>query len=223
MTPTPAHTPTPNTFPAAAPTHAAAGPNPLDRLRQEQRRVLAIGVGVTTMVAVWACWPLGSADIATPAPPQAVASNTNDRPSPLDLAAFSAPIWDPPPPPPPKVAQAPPPPPPPLPPPLKLQLLGIVRDDAGASPGALPAPRYIAAIYDEAADKLLMLKDGDRVGALQITRVTPDAVELADGAGPRRLALRQPGPPLPPLLLKLAASPRSTASPVPATGPGGAR
>ncbi|MBL8759081.1 MAG: hypothetical protein JNK35_11690, partial [Phycisphaerae bacterium] len=85
----------------------------------------------------------------------------------------------------------------------KLQLLGIVRDDTLDAAGA---PVYIAAIYDEAADRLLMLRAGDRFGAAgsapagapgTITRVTADAVELRDASGPRRLALRQPIAPIP--------------------------
>ena len=189
------------------PQKATVAAHPLGTHRRSLRRVSACAATATLLAAAWALWPLGSvADPLPPAPEFAVAAATSPRPEALNLAAFSTPTWDapplpPPPPQPPKTASAAPPPPPP--PPLKLQLLGIVRDDTLDAAGA---PVYIAAIYDEAADRLLMLRAGDRLGAAGfapagapgvITRVTADAVELRDASGPRRLALRQPIAPIP--------------------------
>jgi hypothetical protein len=162
---------------------------------------------VLSALAGWACWPLGSTEVAIP--PEPIPGRIDQPPdarslAALDLAVFGAPIWDPPPPPPPApkpevVAAAPPPPP------LKLQLLGIVQEDDGH--GNI---RYVAAIYDETTDKLLMLKDGEPVGSSakghRVTRVTVDGVELTDSSGPRRLALREPLKPIAGLKLLTDAS-----------------
>ena len=204
--------------------NVASAAHPLDAHRRSLRRVSACAATATLLAAAWAIWPLGStAESLPPAPEIATSNAPAQRPSPLNLAAFSTPTWDAPPlpPPPPKAVAATPPPPPP--PPLKLQLLGIVRDDTIDASGS---PVYIAAIYDEAADRLLMLRAGDRIGAPgssssspvlgpgTITRVTADAVELRDASGLRRLALRQPIAPIPGL------SPASTpGSPIRREGP----
>ena len=179
----------------------AQAAHPLGAHRRSLRRMIVCAGTAMLLATAWALWPLGSAAVPLPpAPEVAVASAASQQPESLNLAAFSTPTWSAPPLPPPapkSVAATPPPPPPP---PLKLQLLGIVRDEALDGSGS---PIYIAAIYDETADRLLMLRAGDRVSQSgsefpgTITRVTADAVELRDASGPRRLALRQPIAPIP--------------------------
>ncbi|MGD9691164.1 MAG: hypothetical protein AB7K52_15895 [Phycisphaerales bacterium] len=184
--------------------------NPLDALRSRQRTLTLLAAIIITPVCIWSLWPLGNTDVPLPSPPEVrPRSLAAAALRPLDLAAFSAPVWDaPPPPPPPVIAQKPTPAPPP-PPPLKLQLLGIVREESLGPDGA---PVYLAAIYDETTDKLLMLRAGDTIGASgagRIARVHADAVELTDPSGPRRLALRQPIAPIP----GLSAAPTPSAKP----------
>lgn len=167
------------------------GSNPLTRLRRLNRAVIAGASALLAIAAVWALWPQAEPKLAVP-PPQplleVVATPDAHRTKPLDLVAFGAPIWDPMPAPPKSaLATAPTPPPPPL----KLQLLGIARDPQHID-GA--PERFIAAIYDEAKDKVFMLRSGDTLGAARVTGVTSDSVEIADGAGRRRFALHSAPP-----------------------------
>ncbi|MGE0302053.1 MAG: hypothetical protein AB7Q91_04975 [Phycisphaerales bacterium] len=172
--------------------HAA---HPLEGPRRIQRRMFVAGCIALAGAIGWACWPLGGTTVELPEPPTraAVAAPNSGEREMLDLAAFGAPIWDPPPKPP-KVDLArtsPAPVPPPT--PLKLQLLGIVRqnDEDGNE-------RFVAAIYDQTADRIMLLRDGDRIGSSadagdlpRVTRITSEAVELIDASGPRRLVLRE--------------------------------
>lgn len=175
--------------------------DPLAALRARTQNISIFGSAAVLLCGIWAGWPLGSTQVdipSEPSPPSPLAAIPKNQP--LDLAAFSAPTWEAPPLPPKPVAVAAAPPPPPPPPPLKLQLLGIVRDDATAESGA---PIYVAAIYDEVSDTLLMLRSGDAIGtgagaaSGRISRVHADSVELTDASGPRRLALHQPIAPIP--------------------------
>lgn len=153
---------------------------------RERRRGAAWASAVMALAgcAVWAFWPLGSAEVAAPeraAPPVAPSAGA---PAPLDLAAFNAPLWVAPPPPPPPVVASVPPPPPPV-PPLRWQLLAIVRE--GES--------WRAIVYDPDADRVLSLGEGERSGARQVARVTPAGLEVRDAGGVRTLALRDGGAP----------------------------
>jgi hypothetical protein len=144
------------------------------RHRALLRSVAALAI---TAACVWAFWPLGTPRIELPAvtgtpveaPPLVVAA--------LDTAAFRTPLWVAPP--------APPAPPPPAapPPPLKVQLLAVVHEDGV----------YKAVLYDPDSDKLLVLKEGESLGAAgrAVEKVTASAVQIRDGAGLRTLALRQ--------------------------------
>ena len=173
--------------------------DPLPPLLRRSRVVLVAGGLVVAATMLWALWPLGTArrPSVTPASTGANAPLTRkEAPQRLDLVAFGAPLWDPlPPPPKPAVAATPSPPPPP--PPLRLQLIGVARD-----PDAGPGGGYLAMVYDEAADKLLMLRNGDAVGSGKVQSVTADRLVLADSSGPRTLALLHPQPAPPVRLLE---------------------
>ncbi len=204
--------------------------HPLAAPRRHLRRIAIVSSTVILLTGTWALWPLGNPSVEVPAPPpqRPLIASATTTPF-LDLAAFSAPVWDAPPIPPKAVAVVEKPPPPP-PPPLKLQLLGIVRDESLAADGTAI---YIAAIYDEVADKLLMLRAGDSISTgeaptgksvahgvatriARITHVSAEAVEIAEpGSGTRRLALHQPLVPIPGLSAPLEPGAPSPAGPKP--------
>lgn len=100
--------------------------------------------------------------------------------TPLNLAAFRAPIWVAEAPPPAPVAAAAPAPPPP---PLKIQLLAIVKE------GAV----YKAAVYDPDTDRIVVVAEGEKVGARLVERVEESRLTLRDQVGARVLALREGG------------------------------
>lgn len=135
------------------------------------------GALLVIAAGVWAFWPLGAGEIEEPtiaaspveAPARTVAS--------LDTAAFRAPLWvAPPAPPAPPVAAAPPPP-------LRVQLLAVVHEEGV----------YKAVLYDPDSDRLLVLREGETLGAggRSIQSVTVSAVQIRDQSGIRTLALRQ--------------------------------
>jgi hypothetical protein len=134
-----------------------------------------------TGCVAWAVWPLG---------PWAPRSVTLDPPAPgirephaaLDLRAFDAPIWVAPPTAPVQAAAPPEPPPKPA-PPVRLQLVGIIREAAGS--GTV----LRAAVYDPDLDKLLILSHGQRLGDRTVSAITEHVVELSDGRATTRLRL----------------------------------
>lgn len=148
----------------------------------ERRWNKKLGIACVIMVALcgtWAFWPLAQPPTANqelPTAPMMVASA--DRPRPLDLAAFQAPLWVAPIPPP-----APPPPPPP-PPPLKLQLIAITTGEDGSHNARA------ALIFDPDQNKLFTLTVGQTIGGRTVTKITESGVDVHDSAGTRQLSLK---------------------------------
>ena len=65
--------------------------------------------------------------------------------------------------------------------PLKLQLIGIIKD----------GERLEAVLYDPETDQLLIVKNGDRVKQHTVTAIGIDTVELSDGRSTTRLSLKE--------------------------------
>jgi len=158
--------------------------------RRRLRRVRLWCAAACITSAAWAFWPVRMPRLEGPSPGS---PGTTETPmpvalSPLNLAAFDAPVWlVPRAPEPPPIAASPPPPPPPL----KLQLLGVSVE---ASPdGAI----YRAVLYDPDADAICVAAAGEAVAGRRVTRVTASDVTLALGAVEQTLALRPDQPPLP--------------------------
>lgn len=128
---------------------------------------------------VWALWPMGMRSLPTdpvPASADPTGPATAQRPA-LQLAAFDAPIW---------TLDPPPPTPVSPPPPLRLQLVGMVRDGGIGAGGTLKA-----VIYDPDTDELVVVTEGARVGPRTVTRIDASGVTLTDAAGTRRLLMEQ--------------------------------
>lgn len=139
--------------------------------------LIATALALTGAVTLWASWPLGSAEVATPAiaSPATLAAETLLRP--LDVDAFRTPVWvaaaataEP-------IAAAPPPP-------LRIQLLAILREVDG----------YKAALYDPDSDRLLIVKAGDQVARHTIETINAAEVALRDDRGLQTLSLRGAAP-----------------------------
>ena len=147
--------------------------------RRTRRLVLACG-GVTLAGIVWAVWPMGTPRIDAPTLQVANAAPAEVPLPPLDVKAFSTPVWTiaaaPP-------SPAPPPSPPPPPPPLKLQLIGIIKEEA----------IYKAVLYDPDTNKLWVVASGQNAAGHKIDRVAPDAITIKDGPLVRMLALKSGG------------------------------
>lgn len=181
---------TPAGDPGSVPT--ASGHALLEPLARRARGVAWICGGVVVLATCYAVWPVSVTPI-----PGLSALNRQDRSAasaqihedPFNVAAFDAPIWlQPPPPPTPEIAAKPAPPPPPsLPPPapLKLELLGIIRE----------GDSYRAVIYDPDTDKVAVLAAGDTLAGRTVGKVTADAVAIKDGVGTRTLTLKNAAPP----------------------------
>jgi hypothetical protein len=75
------------------------------------------------------------------------------------------------------------PPPPPPPPPLKLQLIGILKEDEV----------YKAVLYDPETNKIFVVASGQEAQGHRIDRVAPDGVTVKDGTLVRTLALKTGG------------------------------
>lgn len=149
--------------------------DPLSRPRRAQR-AWVVGSAVCVPLAVWACWSVAveKDEAARPAEARSAAhAPAAQRPA-LELAAFDAPIW----------TFDPPPPAPVTPPaPLRLQLVGLVRD---GSDGQLRA-----VLYNQETDELVVVAAGDKVGARSVTKVEAAGVTLSDG---RRLMMEGGNP-----------------------------
>lgn len=127
-----------------------------------------------TVWAVWSVAPNGTAPSAKNTSPVQNVSPARQRP-PLQVAAFDAPIW---------TLDPPPVVPPGPPPPLRLQLVGMVRE--GGASGALRA-----VIYNQETDELVVVAEGARVGARGVARIDAEGVTLSDG---RRLLMEGGAP-----------------------------
>ncbi|MFT3684283.1 MAG: GspE/PulE family protein [Phycisphaerales bacterium] len=150
-----------------------AAMDPLIGPQQAARRWL-LGAVVCVPLAVWACLSVTPhvGPARQPDAPVATPVRQPTRPA-VELAAFDAPIWtlDPPP----AVVAAPPP--------LRLQLVGLVREGDVLK----------AVLYNQETDELVVVKDGDRVGAggRSVTKIEATGVTLSDG---RRLLMEGGAP-----------------------------
>jgi hypothetical protein len=150
------------------------GRDPLAGPRLAARRWMIAGA-CSLPLLVWAAWlpglrePVSSAGGPTP---ESAGSASPLRP-PIRVAVFDAPLW----------TLDPPPDVPPAPPaPLRLQLVGLVRDGgASGKAGTLKA-----VIYNQETDELLVVAEGARVGVRDVTRIDAAGVTLSDG---RRLLM----------------------------------
>jgi len=154
-----------------------------DLLRKSRRRTrhmaLACG-GVVLVGLVWALLPASTPRTDVPSLEVAGQGPRETKLPPLDAKAFDTPVWT--------IAAAPQPPPPPAPPPpppppLKLQLIGILKEDQG----------YKAVLYDPDTNKLFVVATGGEALGHTIDRVAADAVTIKDGALVRTLALKTGG------------------------------
>lgn len=165
------------------------GPNPsdpLETLRASTRRTAGVAGVICTLAAGWALAPGGPAPWTAPTvrtgsePAHAAAMPDTPRSMPVDAAAYQVALWVPPPEPPVEKAK-------PQPPALKLQLLGIHHErEAG---------REIlrATLYDPDSDRVLIVADGQKLGAFTVTSVHAKGVNLSDGTLTRTLALDSGG------------------------------
>ncbi len=130
------------------------------------------GVAAVALAMWWAAAPLDPQRVAEieprayEVPPRAVIA-------PLDLAAFSAPLWLAPPAPPesPTVAALPP---------LRLQLIAVVRTDDGLR----------AVLFDPDANRLYSLAEGESLRDGSVETVTETGMTFHDPSGTRTLSLR---------------------------------
>lgn len=163
-------------------------PDPLSHLRRSLGLRAGLAILSSITLATWALLP------HTRTRPQDAVQPAEDRPTsvvipmipmipPLNTEVFAAArLWTPPP----VIAQAPKPTPPapPAPPiPLKLQLLGVTRDERDV---------LHAALYDPDTDRVCLVANGESVGAFKLTSLSATTVELSDGRGVRRLTLSSP-------------------------------
>ncbi|MCC6284910.1 MAG: hypothetical protein IT439_06340 [Phycisphaerales bacterium] len=129
----------------------------------------ALSATALLALTLWACWPLpparsaelAGADAASPAPEPALE---------LDRAPFAAPIWVEPPAPPPPPAPEPEPPAPTAP---NIQFLGIATEEG----------RRCALVFDEAADRISTVREGDPVAGCTITRISESRLEVRNDQG----------------------------------------
>ena len=138
-------------------------------------------VAAVGLAAVWAFEPLDEPVIDT-SPPPAAHQDASDR-QPLDVAAFSAPIW-----------YTPPPPVEPEPviveqprrlPPFDLELIAIVET------GGLSE----AVFYDPGQDTLIQVAIGQRLGDGRVVdAIDTEGVQIREPNGVRTVALERGGP-----------------------------
>lgn len=157
--------------------------DPISTWRGRQRIAHAAAAAGVAVSALWAWWPLQDPPtidptVRAPAGPESPA----DGPTPLDRAAFAAAVWNPPPATERPAERAPADT---APPPLRLQLIGIARDPAPDGEDVLRA-----ALYDPDTDRLHIVAEGERVGAVTVTAVEPGMVRLETGGRQTELRLR---------------------------------
>lgn len=156
--------------------------DPLAMLARRTRLGLIVCAGLTLCAALFAVWPVAVDPITRPESIEPI-SVSGSKPTmiALDVAAFDVPVW------------LTPPPPPPLPavevaakpaalPPLKLELLGIIKEGT----------TYRAVVYDPDTDKVAVVGSGDTLAGRKIDRVSVDALAIRDASGIRTLTLKAP-------------------------------
>jgi len=154
-----------------------------DLLQHSRKRtkVLALSCGGLVLLgAAWALIPPGMPRIEAPSVELASRDEEQIKLPPLDVKAFDTPVWT--------IAAAPiplapPAPPPPPPPPLKLQLIGILKEDQ----------EYKAVLYDPDTNKLVVVATGQEALGHKVDRVAADTVTIKDGTLVRTLALKTGG------------------------------
>lgn len=163
-----------------------AARDPILDLQRSTRRIATVGVVVSTAAAVWAFWPFAREPRTLASTAESIAPSRDISTSKLafDPGAFEAQLWTPPPQPPPKVVVQQP-----APPALKLQLIGISRDNGHDGTTVLRG-----VLYDPDSDRLLIVASGEKVelagrSPIVVSKLTPDAIELQDGENTRRLTL----------------------------------
>ncbi|MDP1661044.1 MAG: hypothetical protein Q8L55_03935 [Phycisphaerales bacterium] len=150
--------------------------DPLIHARRCAQRWVWVAAAALPLL-VWALWPIGERDLPSGPAPAPVARAGASQRLPLQIAAFDAPIW---------TLDPPLPAPSTPPPPLRLQLVGMVRDSGAGTGGVLKA-----VIYDPDADGLVVVAEGARVGPRTVTRIDATGVTLTDATGTRRLLMEQ--------------------------------
>src|SRR6185295_10086229 len=147
--------------------------------RRTRRTALACG-GAILVGFVWALLPVSTPRIDAPSFEVSGQGPRETKLPPLDARAFDTPVWT--------IAAAPQPPPPPIPPPpppppIKLQLIGILKEDQD----------YKAVLYDPDTNKLFVVSNGGVALGHTIDRVAADTVTIKDGTLVRTLALKTGG------------------------------
>ncbi|HYE63787.1 MAG TPA: hypothetical protein VD997_17480 [Phycisphaerales bacterium] len=152
--------------------------DPLVASRRSTRRV-ALLAGLAILVA--AGWALYLPTLDAPeSPTLASAAAPAETPAPpLELAAFQTPVWT--------VAEpikeaAAPPPPAPT-PPLKVQLIGILKE----------GDSYKAVLYDPETNKVQVVAAGEDVQGRKVARIAADIVSIQNGRGMQMLTLKNQG------------------------------
>ncbi len=149
----------------------------LTRSQRSTRGAGAVCAAAVIAAALWALLvpsqrPIEAPDFA------ALAPAGEPPPRPLAVAAFDTPVWTIPQ----VVTAAPPslPPPPPPPPPLKVQLIGIIKEEVG----------YKAVLYDPDTNKVRVVAAGEEVQGRRVARVAADMMTIGQGATLQTLALK---------------------------------
>ncbi len=156
------------------------------------RSIAAASAAAVGLTAAWALWPLEPSgpdtppSTAAPAPLGSSGGPPSQAIAPLDLEAFSTPLWTAPPPPTEAtVADAGASPAPAPPPPLAARLLAIITGPDGVRR---------ATLYDPAADRVLDVAAGERIAGATVDAVAIDSVTVTDAAGSRTVLLRPDEP-----------------------------
>lgn len=161
---------------------AAAIPETDNALRPSRAQTRRVAVGCAVALATAAAWaffvPDGS-PMDLPRPVIATAS-TEPSPPPIALSAFQVPVWANAEPVAPKQAPVPPPLPPP---PLKVQLIGIIRE----------SDTYKAVLYDPNDHKVRVVTAGETVQGCRIEQVESGTVSIRNGSVLQVLALKNQG------------------------------
>lgn len=165
--------------------HAAAIPNPLQRVRRRSRRAVCIAAPLIGACGWWCFAPLkASTSIAPPrldvAGPQGPGESQDHAP--INPSVFAVALWNPAPPAQGQTAADSTPPAPPS--PLNIQLIGIITDTVDG------IPIQKAAIYDADADRLLIIADGEKLREHVVRVLSAGVVELVDGETTRQYRLR---------------------------------
>lgn len=158
--------------------------DPISTATRRNHAALAICAMTTIACAIWALMPMSQPNLTVPtlnAP--TTDTHTEDKPN-LDARLFAVDLWNPPPvqinPTQTAATQRPTPSP-------KYELIGIINDQTQ------DGPILRAALYDPAADQLLIVTSGDIIGTHTVSSIDEEAVTLADARGQTRLELHPKG------------------------------